>query len=149
MAQDEFGDDFGDEAPGHQTGEAQKGSHSHAGKPPSGKSGHQSKQPAKQPSPVVVWVAACFMVPLLGFAIFMAVRQEGKPEGQEAAFAAEIDQLLRAHQRRTPPPGKPGRFAEIDVDQKALCSSHHTLWEDMATPAEADYICKCTQSAKP
>jgi hypothetical protein len=146
LAQDEFGDDDRDEAPRsvpRPPKRKQKNKSSNSGKPPPGEGGRQPEQPAKAPSPVVVYgLLAVIMVPVLGFAIFMAVRQGRMQKGQDAAFAAEIDQLLRAPKEGAPPPGKPGRFAEIDVDERALTGSHHSLWEDMraATPAEADYI---------
>ena len=142
MTDDEFGDDVGDELPQFAPRLPQRKKKGQSSKP-AGKGGGQPEQAAQAPPPVVGYgLGALFMVPLLGIAIFMAVRQRGLQEGEERAFAAEIDQLLKPPKEGTSPAGKPGRFAEIDVDERALCHSHWTLWKDMraATPAEADYI---------
>jgi hypothetical protein len=119
-----------------------------SGKPASGKSA--SRKPEESAAPpakkVPQWVGgvllALMFIPILAFAIFMAVRQERHEAGEEAAFAAEIDQLLQAPKEGTPPPGEPGLFAEIDVDERKLHVLHSTLWNDMraSTPAEANYI---------
>ncbi len=147
MTHHESEDDFADEAPRSAPRlpkKKQKGQASKSGKPASGKAQkNQAPVAAKGPSQVVAAVVlALVMVPVIGFAIFMAVRQERMQDDSEAAFTAEIDQLLQPAREGAAPPGKPGKFAEIDVDKRALYDFHHSLWDDMraASPTEADYI---------
>jgi hypothetical protein len=151
MGEPEMEDDFGDEFPAatprarkrKKTKESSSESDKSSAKPSSGKKGEKPKEPAKSPPPAVVYgFVACVFIPILAFAIFMAVRQRKNQQGTADAFAAQIDPLLRAPQEGPPPPGKPGRFAELSIDDRALSPYHHSLWEDMraATPAEADYI---------
>jgi hypothetical protein len=128
--------------PASQSGKP-KSSKPQSARSPSNKSDSSVAPPTKGPSQVVAGILiALFFIPVLGFAIFMAVRQEKGEAGEEAAFAAEIDQLLRPAQEGTPPPGEPGLFGEIDVDERRLHDLHKTLWNDMraSTPADADYI---------
>jgi hypothetical protein len=145
MSDDEFGDDFGDEAPrsAPRPGKKKKKSQaSKSGKAPTGKAPDKPAGPSTKEKVMVGVLGGVFLLTVIPFAIFMAIRQGRGQEATEKAFLAEIDQLLQPPKDGTVPPGKPGLFAEIDVDKRELHSSHHSLWEDMraATPAEADYI---------
>lgn len=146
MSDDDFGDDFDDEAPRAAPKlpkKKKKVPSSKSGKSAAAKSKSQVADGEKKPSQTVAVVSlVLIMVPVIGFAIFMAVRQTRMQKGSDAAFAAEIDQLLQPPKEGAPPPGKPGLFAEIDVTERALSGYHHSLWDDMraASPAEADYI---------
>jgi hypothetical protein len=140
--EDDFADEAARSAP-RLPKKKKKGQASKSGKSAASKAQDQPAEGEKKPSQVLAAVVLCLvMVPVIGFAIFMAVRQERMQDDSESAFVAEIDQLLQPPKEGTPPPGKPGKFAEIDVDKRALYDFHHSLWDDMraATPAEADYI---------
>ena len=153
MSDDDLDDDSLPSAPRMPPRKKTSGSSSKAGKPASGKSASgkapsrktetSGAAPAKGPSQVVTAIVlVLFFIPILGFAIFMAVRQGKQESGEEAAFAAEIEQLLRPPQQGAAPPGESGLFGEIDLDERRLHDLHKTLWNDMraSTPAEADYI---------
>ena len=92
------------------------------------------------------WVAGLvlvlFFIPVLGFAIFMAVRQEKGEASEQQAFAARMDSLLQAPKDGVPPAAKPGRLAVVDVGQRALHHTHKALWNDRRanSPDQADYI---------
>jgi hypothetical protein len=112
-------------------------------KVPPQKPGVPPANAAKAPPAWLVYLLfGVVMVPVLGFAIFMAVRQEKNEETERQAFAAEMDQLTLPPKEGSPPPLKPGKFAVINVGQRALHGTHQRLWEDQRarSPAEADYI---------
>ena len=151
MSGDEFGDDFGDEAPRaaprlpkkKKRVEAPPSGKGPAGKAPVGKAKSPAGEAAKKPSQIVAGIVlGLFMAAILGVAIFMAVRQERGKGDTEQAFISQIDQLLQPPKDGASPPGKPGKLAEIDVDQRALYVHHHGLPNDIraANPDEADYI---------
>jgi hypothetical protein len=145
MSDDEFADDFGDEAPRSAPRPGKKKKKIQAtksGKTTTGKAPDKPAGPSTKEKVMVGILAGVFLLTVIPFAIFMAVRQERGQDVTEQAFLAEIDQLLQPPKDGAPPPGKPGKFAEIDVDKRELYVLHHGLGDDMraTSPAEADYI---------
>jgi hypothetical protein len=148
MSDDDLDDESLPSAPRMPPRKKKKGLPSGSARPaakklPSSKPEKSEAPPRKGPSQVVTAIVlVLFFVPILGFAIFMAVRQEKHEAAEDAAFAAEIDELLRPPLDGTPPPAAPGLFGELDVDERRLHDLHSTLWDDMraSSPAEADYI---------
>jgi hypothetical protein len=103
-----------------------------ADRPPAGK---------KTPSPL--WFLA-LVVPLIGVAVFMAVRQSRNRSAERATFAAEMDRLV-APPAAGPVKATPGKVAIIDVDRRELHYLHESdggAWADMqaSTPGEAATI---------
>ena len=152
MSDEKFGDDFGDAAPrsaARPGKKKKKGQPSKSGKAPTARSKSQPEEGGKKPSQLVAAIVLIlFMVPVIGFAIFMAVRQTRMQKASESAFAAEIDQLLQPPKDGVAPPGKPGKFAEVDVVKRELYVYHGNLGDDMraTSPAEADYIVQVNET---
>ena len=93
--------------------------------------------------PSALW-ALVVVVPLIGLAVFMAVRQARNRSAEQSAFASEMDKLLA-------PPGvgpvnaTPGKVAIIDVDKRALHHLHDRndgegADKQAATPAETAIV---------
>ena len=106
-------------------------------------------RPARKPAPAarkvppVVWLLVV-VVPLIGFAIFMAVRQSRQQSAAQGAFAAEMDRLV-APPAPGPVKATPGKVAIIDVTRRELHYIHESYggdWADKqaATPQEAAVI---------
>jgi hypothetical protein len=98
---------------------------------------------AKPKVPPVVWLIVV-VVPLIGFVVFMAIRQSRNRAAEQGAFAAEMDKFVS-----TPAPGPvkatPGKVAIVDVDKRELHYLHESNggeWSDLqaATPQEATII---------
>ncbi len=145
MSDDDFGDEFGDAAPrsAPRPGKKKKkGQASKSGKAPSGKAPDKPAGPSQKEKVQLYILVGVFLLTVIPFAIFMAIRQGRMEDAEQAAFAAEIDQLLQPPKDGAPPPGKPGKFAEVDVGKRELYVYHGNLGDDMraVTPAEADYI---------
>jgi hypothetical protein len=117
-----------------------------AGKHAKAQTEKPSVEPAKPANSPSQWVVGLlfglFMVPVLGFAIFMAVRQEKGEEAERQVFAAEMDQLTLPPKDGSPPAAKPGNFAVVNVDQRELHFTHKHLWNDRRarSPGDAAYI---------
>ena len=79
-----------------------------------------SKAPTKQAS--VLWLLV-IVVPLIGVAVFMAVRQSRNRSAEQAAFAVEMDKLV-SPPAAGPVKGIPGKVAIIDVDKRELHYLH-------------------------
>jgi hypothetical protein len=90
---------------------------------------------AKKPSPL--WLLA-IVAPLIGVAVFMAVRQSRNRAAEQESFAAQMDKLV-APPAAGPVKATPGKVAIIDVDKREL----HPLHDRNGGP-EAD-----TQAATP
>jgi len=97
--------------------------------------------PKKKPSPL--WLLAV-AAPLIGVAVFMAVRQSHNRSAEQEAFAVEMDKLV-APPAAGPVKAVPGKVAIIDVDKRELHYLHDRNGgegADMqaATPREAATI---------
>jgi hypothetical protein len=95
--------------------------------------------PAAKKKPSLLWFLAV-VVPLIGVAVFMAIRQSHNRAGEREAFAAEMDKLV-APPAAGPVKATPGKVAIIDVAGKELHYLHESdggAWADMqaATPRE-------------
>jgi hypothetical protein len=151
MSDDEFADDFGSEAPrsAPRPGKKKKkGQASKSGKTPSGKASDKPAGPSQKEKVQLYILVGVFLLAVIPFAIFMAIRQGRMEDAEKAAFAAEIDQLLQPPKDGAAPPGKPGKFAEVDVNKRELYVYHGNLGVDMraVTPAEADYIVQVNET---
>jgi hypothetical protein len=71
----------------------------------------------------LLWLLAV-AVPLIGFAVFMAVRQASQRSSAQEAFAAEMAKLA-APPKVGPVKATPGKLAIIDVDKRELHYLHH------------------------
>jgi hypothetical protein len=106
-------------------------------------------RPARKPAPAAtkgkspLW-GLLILVPLIGVAIFMGVRQSRNRSAEQGVFAAEMDKLVAA-----PAPGPvkptPGKVAIIDVDKRELHYLHDrnggpSAEYQAATPEEAAII---------
>jgi hypothetical protein len=110
-----------------------------AGDPPAGL--QPSPAGKKKPSPLLFLAV---LAPLIGVAVFMAVRQSSNRSAERDAFAAQMDKLV-APPAPGPAKATPGKVAIIDVDKRELHYLHESYggsWADMqaATPAEAATI---------
>jgi hypothetical protein len=88
-------------------------------------------------------VAAAVMVPLLGFAVFMAVRQKDNQASEAEAYAAEMDTLTAPPGEGTPPASTPGKFAVIDVETKKLAGLQEFIGDETCRawkPADATAV---------
>ena len=105
----------------------------HRGSAPSDRSPRPKKKAAKpreagrkskpQNQASLLWLLV-MVVPLIGLAVFMAIRQVGQRSAEQQAFAAEMDQLA-APPAAGPVKVTPGKLAIIDVDKRELHSLHH------------------------
>jgi hypothetical protein len=105
------------------------------GPPPTGQ---PSPAERKKPSPLVFLAV---VAPLVGVAVFMAVRQARNRSAEQESFAAEMDKLV-APAAAGPVKATPGKVAIIDVDKRALHYLHERNGGDgadmqAATPREA------------
>ncbi len=99
--------------------------------------------PAKPKVPPWVWLVV-LMVPLIGFAVFMAIRQASNRAAEQSAFAAEMDKWV-APPAPGPVKATPGKVAIIDVGKRELHHLHESYggqWAELqaATPQEASII---------
>jgi hypothetical protein len=81
------------------------------------------------------------VAPLIGLAVFMAVRQSRNRSAEQQAFAAKMAKLV-ASLAAGPAKATPGKVAIIDVEKQQLHYLHESNgggWADMqaATPEEA------------
>ena len=87
----------------------------------------------KPPTPLWQWISlAAIMVPIIGFAAFMAIRQETQQADQRKTFGAAIDSYLALA------PGKPndakarvGKVVLVDVNKRALDETQFALPDDL------------------
>jgi hypothetical protein len=101
----------------------------------------RARQPApagKKPSPL--WLLAV-VAPLIGVAVFMAVRQAHNRAAEQEAFAADMDKWV-APPAPGPVKATPGKVAIIDVDKRELHYLHDRNGGEgaamqAATPQEA------------
>jgi hypothetical protein len=150
MNLDELDDDLAQPAPRRpkrkkKRPSSKSGERGSAGKKSRKRKGQKAESSKDMSQAQIYTLVACIVIPLLGIATFMAIRQHQNEAAEEAAFAAVMDELLKPPGEGTPPEGKPGRFAEIDVDKRAQYSPigiQSALEPDMRarTPDEADYI---------
>jgi hypothetical protein len=105
--------------------------------------------PRRRPAPAArkgkspLW-GLLVVVPLIGVAVFMGVRQVGRQSAERGAFAAEMDRLV-APPAPGPVQAPRGKVAIIDVDKKELHYLHESNGGDRAdmqaaTPQEAAAI---------
>jgi hypothetical protein len=92
----------------------------------------------KKPSPLLLLAV---VAPLIGLAVFMAVRQSRNRSSEREAFAAEMDRLV-APPAAGPVKATPGKVAIIDVDRRQLHYLHDRNGGEgadlqAATPREA------------
>jgi hypothetical protein len=69
------------------------------------------------------FLLAAVVIPLIGFVVFMAVRQHRNRSTERDAFAAEMDRLV-APPAPGPVKATPGKLAIIDVDKRELHYLH-------------------------
>jgi hypothetical protein len=92
----------------------------------------------KKPSPLLLLAV---VAPLIGVAVFMAVRQSHQRSAEREAFAAEMDKLV-SPPAAGPAKATPGKVAIVDVDKRELHYLHDRnggpeAAMQAATPAEA------------
>jgi hypothetical protein len=92
------------------------------------------------------------LVPLIGFAAFMAVRQIVQEKAEKEALQAAINEFLFTPVEARPGDPRPraGRVVLIDVQKRALDRLHVALREDLRakTPAEAETIARMDYTRK-
>jgi hypothetical protein len=93
-----------------------------------------------------------FLTVLIGFAVFMAVRQEMQQSAEREAFGAAIDQFLFTPVEARPGGARPkvGKVVLIDAQKRALDKLHRAIPEELraSTPAEAETIARMDYNRK-
>src|SRR5947199_9432348 len=108
--------------------------------------GKRSHAPAEKKSPPAwQWmVLVAIFIPILGFAIFMAVRQEREHADERATFGAVMAEYAGPPVQGNPGAARPalGKVVMVNADNLSLDNLHFAIPDDLRawTPAEVTTV---------